>query len=780
MKKTALVILTSLSLTLMACGSSSDDVIEPADTSAPVITLAGETNIILTVGDTYIEAGATVTDDVDADLTAVIDSTVDTSVAGNYTVTYSVADAAGNAATATRTVKVADAVDTQAPVISLIGAANINLTVGDTYSEAGATVTDNVDANLTAGIEGTVDTSVADTYTLTYSVSDAAGNAVTATRTVVVTAAVVITGDAYIFESSNPDTFGFQYWGDVWDSETQYTDNPAEFTVQPADTTYAKILEFTKSSGWGTLIAWGNDETANLVDISAYTHAKFKVKTDTFTQVEVRVQSPTAVDSTVAYNLSRGTDLGNGWVEMEVLLPGYTQMSWFVLNFIGDSGTVVLLADVYFTTQTEDSVTGPLQAAPVPPQYADDEVIVLYSDSLTEDSFIGVWNANWWNAPVYSEGDITGNKFAKYVITDGGIAGGVVGLEFGFENGPLDASTTTTLNFDLFIESGITKALIQLVSEDGSVTYAIDNPQTDTWVSYEPLFSELTDNDGAGSQVLNSGSLTAVGIQLYGAADKAVYLDNLYFSGQASFFDLSVTVTDDTNTPIANTTVSVGDVSAMTDANGVATLNLQEGEHKVYADAPEYGVALVNKTVLGGDATVDISVVPLNAGPSVAAPIPIISDDDALAIYSDTLILDKFISFWSDPWYNPPGFSESDFSGNKVAKLQITPDGVAGGITGIQYGISNGPLDASTATGIRFDMYATSGITELQIQVVSNGGPGIYNFEPAATGQWIVVDIPFSEMSNSDKISKATLTQLGVGLWGTTSDAVYLDNIYFY
>jgi hypothetical protein len=280
--------------------------------------------------------------------------------------------------------------------------------------------------------------------------------------------------------------------------------------------------------------------------------------------------------------------------------------------------------------------------------------------------------------------------------------------------------------------------------------------------------------------VLNSGSLVAFGIQLYGAADKAVYLDNLYFSGQASFYELSVTVTDETNTPIANTAVYVGDVSAMTDANGVATLNLQEGEHKVYADAPEYGVALVNKTVLGGDTAIDISVIPLKVGPSVAAPIPTVSDDDALAIYSDTLILDKFISFWSDPWYNPPTFSEIDFSGNKVAKLQIIPDGVTGGITGIQYGISNGPLDASTATGIRFDMYATSGITQALIQVVSNGGPGIYNINSVETEQWITVEIPFSEMNNSENISKATLTQLGVGLWGTTSDAVYLDNIYFY
>ena len=43
-----------------------------ADTTAPVITLAGSSTINLTVGDTFTDPGATATDDVDGDLTSSI------------------------------------------------------------------------------------------------------------------------------------------------------------------------------------------------------------------------------------------------------------------------------------------------------------------------------------------------------------------------------------------------------------------------------------------------------------------------------------------------------------------------------------------------------------------------------------------------------------------------------------------------------------------------------------------------------------------------------------
>ncbi len=72
----------------------------PIDSVKPIISLLGNANITLTVGDTYTDAGATATDDVDGDITADINitSNVNTSVAGIYHVHYNVKDSSGNMA----------------------------------------------------------------------------------------------------------------------------------------------------------------------------------------------------------------------------------------------------------------------------------------------------------------------------------------------------------------------------------------------------------------------------------------------------------------------------------------------------------------------------------------------------------------------------------------------------------------------------------------------------------------------------------------------------------
>tara|TARA_R110002124_G_scaffold281430_1_gene455711 strand:- start:69551 stop:71152 length:1602 start_codon:yes stop_codon:yes gene_type:complete len=75
------------------------------------------------------------------------------------------------------------------PVISLTGASTINLNVGDTYTEFGATATDAEDGNLTGDIveSGTVNTAVAGTYYKYYNVTDSDSNAaLQVTRTIIV------------------------------------------------------------------------------------------------------------------------------------------------------------------------------------------------------------------------------------------------------------------------------------------------------------------------------------------------------------------------------------------------------------------------------------------------------------------------------------------------------------------------------------------------------------------------------------------------------------------
>jgi hypothetical protein len=89
----------------------------------------------------------------------------------------------------TYTLIVTRAPDTTAPVIALLGANPTKIAVGASFTDPGATVTDNIDPPRTITGAGTVNPAVAGEYTLTYTATDSAGNsAAPVTRTVLVLA----------------------------------------------------------------------------------------------------------------------------------------------------------------------------------------------------------------------------------------------------------------------------------------------------------------------------------------------------------------------------------------------------------------------------------------------------------------------------------------------------------------------------------------------------------------------------------------------------------------
>lgn len=162
----------------------------PPDTSAPVITLNGESEVSLFVGTEYVEQGASATDDRDGSVDVSITGSVDVDTVGDYTLTYNAQDNAGNVATPlTRTVSVVLPPDTTAPVITLNGESTVSILVGTEYEELGATATDDRDDQVEVTISGNIDTGTVGNYVLTYNAQDSAGNAATpVTRTVSVTA----------------------------------------------------------------------------------------------------------------------------------------------------------------------------------------------------------------------------------------------------------------------------------------------------------------------------------------------------------------------------------------------------------------------------------------------------------------------------------------------------------------------------------------------------------------------------------------------------------------
>jgi hypothetical protein len=85
--------------------------------------------------------------------------------------------------------------DTTPPVIELNGAASVSVVWGETYTDEGATASDDVDGLITVIPSGAVNTSKPGVYTITFDATDAAGNAATqGVRTVTVSAPSSTTG----------------------------------------------------------------------------------------------------------------------------------------------------------------------------------------------------------------------------------------------------------------------------------------------------------------------------------------------------------------------------------------------------------------------------------------------------------------------------------------------------------------------------------------------------------------------------------------------------------
>lgn len=584
--------------------------------------------------------------------------------------------------------------------------------------------------------------------------------------------------EGFVFYSDNDDSFYMEYWGDDWGSGA----GVENITTDPV---FSKVLEISSGNSWGNGagLAWGNQE-ANAIDTSRYTHVRFNLKPQGFHTIEVNVQGFDIPNYQASFSTSSGTDIGNGWYQFEVPITTTSQLRWLGFVFLADQPSSIQLSNVSFITK-EIERSAPNLPAPTP-SVLNSDVFSIFSDSLDEDKFVSLWNENWWNAPFYSQDEVEGNAYARYEIQGAGAAGGVVGIQFGIEYGSVDVSEHNTWNIDLYLEPGISQVVLQLVTTDGSASYTVSNLPAEQWVSMSIPFADMSLN---GESTLNTAQMQMAGIQLYGEAGRSIFVDNFYFSGQSSKYAIEVEVVDSVGQPISNAEVSVGvdgeyDVAntSITDSSGVATLMLVEGKQKIKGMAQGYGINQASTIVTAGSNQLTLELTALSTGPTAAAPSPIVDSDDVISLYSDALTSDHWITYWSDNWWNAPTHEDIQIEGNNTAKFTITPDGVAGGVTGIQYGISQ-VVDASAMTGLRFDFYATAGVTRAQFQLLSTSGPLIYTIDNIATGEWVSVELDFDLSDTPSAVSgfnKSTMTQLGMALWGSSSDSVYLDNIYFY
>ena len=237
------------------------------DQEAPIITLTGANPQNIEVNTSYTELGATVTDNYDNGLVANIDSSNVTShinALGSYTVTYTAQDSSGNGATTTRAVNV---VDTTAPVITLTGSSTVNVVVGTSYTDAGATATDNYDESVTVNTNNPVNINVIGQYTVTYNAVDSSSNHATqVTRTVNVIAAAPTTGDIRVVKIVQDPN------GEVVTDNTHFVVDliNGEFTVATSSVAENSDATFTELGAGNYSVSEEANSSYDLVSVSPF------------------------------------------------------------------------------------------------------------------------------------------------------------------------------------------------------------------------------------------------------------------------------------------------------------------------------------------------------------------------------------------------------------------------------------------------------------------------------------------------------------------------------
>jgi len=193
----------------------------------PQITIIGNSNIEILKTKTYVDLGATATDEIDGDITSQIITTsnVNTSRAGTYYMTYRVTNSEGITSTKQRTVVVRE------PVVSITlnGASTINLPIGKSYVDLGSTAYDELLGNVTSRITIThnINPYTLGTYYVNYSITTS-GVTKNTRRTIKV---IALPGPAITFSKNGDATYKKS-------NETVVTVTKADYDVVPSSLKY--------------------------------------------------------------------------------------------------------------------------------------------------------------------------------------------------------------------------------------------------------------------------------------------------------------------------------------------------------------------------------------------------------------------------------------------------------------------------------------------------------------------------------------------------------------
>lgn len=248
-------------------------------------------------------------------------------------VTYQAKDSSGNTTLVKKKVLYKDI---EAPKIELNGGDTMYVNVGGSFSDPGVKVTDNCDGEIKdVKTEGGVNVSNVGEYTITYSVTDKAGNTSTATRKVIVSNGVI-----YLTFDDGPNSGTTNVILDILKEEgvkaTFFVTNsgPDELIKREFDEGHTVALH-TASHNYAIVYA---SEESYFNDLNIVSE---RVKRITGQESKI-IRFPGGASNTVSRRYSNGI---MSRLTAEVVNRGYKYYDWNISS--GDAGGTTLASGVY-------------------------------------------------------------------------------------------------------------------------------------------------------------------------------------------------------------------------------------------------------------------------------------------------------------------------------------------------------------------------------------------------------------------------------------------------
>ena len=327
-----------------------DGVLNVVDKEAPEITVA-EGELELCPNEDKLSKGSiTAEDKYDGDVSSKITYSYDTE---KNKLIVTVTDNSGN-----KLEKELDGTkgDTVGPVITITGDASISVLNGSTYTDQGATASDNCDGELQVEVDNPVNTGKNGTYTVTYTAKDSTGNVTTATRTVKVYTKSSSSGTSYSCEGKVKYSCG----GSGKVIYLTFDDGPSGYTSQLLDVLKqynVKATFFVTGNGSDAMIKREYDE-GHTVALHSQTHsyATIYASVDAYfndlQQISDRVERITGHKSYIvrfpggsSNTVSRKSKCIMTTLAHELENRGYAYYDWNVSS--GDAGATTDTNQVY-------------------------------------------------------------------------------------------------------------------------------------------------------------------------------------------------------------------------------------------------------------------------------------------------------------------------------------------------------------------------------------------------------------------------------------------------